>query len=518
MGKINNDYLWLHERPQRHTRLRRLALLLVVPLIIGAAWLSANDTDARADKADTRSTGHAIAERTAGAAYGPSPRASAGGEAATGAKAGTVEVALQIPNEIASDTAVLHIEPSVARAPLDHAAPPANLSPASSSEQAGAAQERAVDKPAWTRIEIRKGDTLSIAFARHELAYADSLAIAHMPEHGERFTRKLRAGDVLKVKAGAQGQVLALNYPLGPTRVLEVRPSDDGFSGAIARANVEHRTAYATGVINTSFYADALEAGLSDRHIMSLAHIFGWDIDFALDTRAGDRFVVVYDELYKDGNKVGNGPILAASFQNRGEDFRAVRYTNHDNESSYYAPDGSAMRKAFIRTPVDYTRISSPFSATRDHPILNTIRGHHGTDYAAPTGTPIRTTGGGRIVFRGRNGGYGNMVKIKHSDRVTTRYGHMSRFASGQGVGSFVEQGETIGYVGSTGLSTGPHLHYEFRVAGEPKDPETVDLPGSPPLPDEYMDDFKQHVTPLLAQLDSLSNVNVALNERRDPQ
>lgn len=508
MGKINNDYLWLHERPRQPIRLRRLALLLLVlPLIIGAAWLSSSHRDTPATET--------VVLTTTGA-YSDTPATPAQAEVAVSlasavrgnapAEADPVAVTRTAPAPADTIDTALRIEPRIVPARIDSA-------PQGMTTHKTKAEPTATES-AWTRIEIRKGDTLSIAFARNDLAYSDSLAIAHMPRYGKRFTRKLRAGDVLKVKADDQGHVVALNYPLGPTRVMKVRPTEDGFSGVIELADVERRVAYATGVINSSFYIDALQAGLSDRQIMSLVHIFSWTVDFAFDIRPGDRFVVVYNELYKDGKKIADGHILAASFQTSDEEFRAVRFTGYENETDYYAPDGTAMRKAFIRTPVDYTRISSPFSAARDHPILNTIRGHHGTDYAAPMGTPIHATGAGRIVFRGRNGGYGNMVKIKHGNGITTRYGHMSRFASNQGVGSFVEQGEIIGYVGSTGLSTGPHLHYEFRLSGKPQNPETVDLPGAPPLPDQYMDEFKAHVEPMLAQLDALSRVTVAQNEQ----
>ncbi|MDZ7737127.1 MAG: peptidoglycan DD-metalloendopeptidase family protein [Gammaproteobacteria bacterium] len=203
-------------------------------------------------------------------------------------------------------------------------------------------------------------------------------------------------------------------------------------------------------------------------------------------------------------SKVKDGPIIAAEFQNRGRTLRAVRYTTPDGRTDYYADDGRSMRKAFLRTPMDVYRISSHFDPNRRHPVMNTIRAHKGTDYAAPTGTPIKASGDGRIIHIGRKGGYGNAIILKHGGRYTTLYGHMSRFAEGLHNGSRVEQGQTIGYVGSTGLATGPHLHYEFRVNGVHKDPVKVELPKADSIPEKLQADFKQSTQPLLAELDEL--------------
>ena len=204
---------------------------------------------------------------------------------------------------------------------------------------------------------------------------------------------------------------------------------------------------------------------------MELAGIFGWDIYFALNIRRGDHFTVVYDQLYLDGKKIGNGDILAAEFVNQGQVYRAVRYEKPNGTADYYTPDGNSMRKEFLRTPVAFTRISSRFSLGRYHPILNRIRAHKGVDYAAPTGTPIKATGDGRVAFRGRKGGYGNVVILDHGRGYSTLYGHMSRFARGERVGTRVHQGQVIGYVGSTGMATGPHLHFEVRADGVTTDP-----------------------------------------------
>ncbi|MBS61442.1 MAG: peptidase M23 [Salinisphaera sp.] len=536
MGKIDTDYLWLHdEPPQPSSRLRRLALILVVPLIGGAAWLTASPQTTLLDERDPQNVSESntsaddLASAQIDASVGPGrANVAEASESAAASELSEEELAASNGDARSLDVPVAPVDPDQANRESDmnaldrSAAKLSTVVDASTGIDTNAGMaESPVPRPVpsgprWHDVTIRKGDTLSIAFSRNDLSYADSLKIAHMKEHGKRFTRGLRAGDTMKVKADADGHVLAIDFPIDPLHTLQVRPHNKGYQGEMVLTDVEHRSAYASGTINTSFYVDALEAGLSDRQIMKLIEIFGWDIDFAFDTRPGDRFVVVYDELYKDGDKIANGDILAASFVNRGRDVRAVRYdeAGDDQGTVYYSPDGRAMKKAFIRTPVDYTRISSGFNLSRSHPILNRIRRHEGTDYAAPSGTPIKATGNGRIVFRGRRGGYGNMIVVRHDSHLSTRYGHMSRFANGQGVGSKVKQGDIIGYVGMSGLATGPHLHYEFRVDGDPKDPERVDLPKALPLPGEYMADFRKHSAPLLSQLDSLTHTEVASAER----
>jgi murein DD-endopeptidase MepM/ murein hydrolase activator NlpD len=247
-----------------------------------------------------------------------------------------------------------------------------------------------------------------------------------------------------------------------------------------------------------------------DKLIIELADIFGYDIDFVQDIRVGDRYTVIYDDLYKDGKKLRAGDILAAEFVNQGQSLRAVRYTDPQGNSGYYAAGGQSLRKAFLRTPVDVFRISSNFSRARFHPVLNRFRAHLGTDYAAPVGTPIKATGDGRVTFIGWKGGYGRAVVLKHGSSYETLYGHMSRFRQGLGYGSRVQQGQVIGYVGSSGLATGPHLHYEFRINGVHRDPRKVVLPRASALPRQYVEHFRASSAPLLTQLDALNRSQVA--------
>ena len=250
---------------------------------------------------------------------------------------------------------------------------------------------------------------------------------------------------------------------------------------------------------------------MTDALIMELVGIFGWDIDFALDIRNGDNFALLYEEQFLEGEKVKDGPIVAAEFTNQGRTYRAVRYTNAKGRTDYFTPDGHSMRKAFLRTPVDFRRISSRFGK-RQHPTLNKMKMHKGVDYAASRGTPIKAAGDGKIIFRGRKGGYGRVVIIQHGGRYSTLYAHMEHFKKGQYVGKRVKQGDIIGYVGSSGRATGPHLHYEFRVNGTHRNPLTVKLPDAAPIEREYRKDFELKSRGLLSQLDTHTRTRVALN------
>ena len=246
---------------------------------------------------------------------------------------------------------------------------------------------------------------------------------------------------------------------------------------------------------------------------MEMAEIFGWDIDFSLDIRAGDEFLVLYEELYENGDKVGDGNILAAEFINQKKSYRAVRYENPNGRVAYFAPDGLSMRKAFLRSPVKFGRVSSRFNLKRLHPVLHKIRAHRGVDYAAPRGTPIRASGDGKVIFVGRKGGYGRTVMLRHGSTYTTLYAHMNGYAKGVRSGRRVNQGQVIGYIGSSGLATGPHLHYEFRVRGVHRNPLTVKLPQAAPVPREHKHDFIEKTRSFVTQLDVIAKVRLASND-----
>ena len=314
----------------------------------------------------------------------------------------------------------------------------------------------------------------------------------------------LKPGDRLEI-AHRNGQILSLRREIDDFKVLAIARDESGFAANTIAREVDVRVTSGHGVIASSLFEAGSAAGISDRTIMDMAGIFEWDVDFIQDVRVGDSFTVVYEELWRDGEKLRNGDILAAEFINQGTVYRAARYRDASGRSDYYTPDGHSVRKAFLRAPVEFSRISSRFNPRRRHPILNTIRAHKGVDYAAPTGTPVRAAGDGRIHFRGRQGGYGNHVVIEHGGGISTLYGHLSRFAKGASHGQRVRQGQVIGYVGSTGLASGPHLHYEYRVNGVHRNPQTVKLGDARPIADELRADFDARSAPLLAELDLIN-------------
>ncbi len=358
-------------------------------------------------------------------------------------------------------------------------------------------------KQQWRTVTVKDGDNLSLIFSRLAISKNDLYQILSLGEKTQSLKR-LKPGQVLRLKF-ENSKIEELVHESDLTHTLKVKKTDNEFEAKIVEEKPEIKVATSTGSIKDSLFLSGQEAGLSDNVIMQMFDIFGWDIDFVLDIREEDEFRVVYEELFKNGKKIKDGKILAAEFINQGKVFKAVRYVDSDDQSGYYSELGNNMKKAFLRTPVNFTRISSHFNLKRKHPVLNKIRAHKGVDYAAPLGTPIKSTGNGKVLFVGKKNGYGNTVIIQHGGQYTTLYAHLSRFSRGLKKGKRIEQGQTIAYVGKTGLATGPHLHYEFRVNGTHRNPLTVDLPKSLPLPKKYMQDFIQKTKPLLTKLASLS-------------
>ncbi len=354
----------------------------------------------------------------------------------------------------------------------------------------------------WDRFEIKSGDTLSSLFRQAGFNDRLMLSVIHGKGDAEQL-QHLYAGETIAFARGDDGELDAIRLERSLLETLEINRAEDGFHGERVIREPEARITYAEAEIDSSLFGAGQSAGLTDKLTMELAGIFGWDIDFVMDIRKGDRFGVVYEELYLDGEKIDNGRILAANFQNSGRDLAAVLYTDDNGVSGYFTPDGRSMRKAFLRTPVDFARISSHFNLKRKHPVLHKIRAHKGTDYAASPGTPIKAAGDGKIILAGRKGGYGNTVVLQHGNNITTLYAHMKGFARGIRSGKWIKQGQVIGYVGSSGLATGPHLHYEFRLNGAPRNPVTVKLPDAAPIPKAEMARFKAATEQSLAQLDT---------------
>jgi murein DD-endopeptidase MepM/ murein hydrolase activator NlpD len=353
---------------------------------------------------------------------------------------------------------------------------------------------------ATTDVTVTRNDTLDRIFRRLKLNLSDLASLRSLPGMGSALD-SLRPGESLHF-THHDGELFGLERRLNETQTLKVSRDGAALKADVLRNPIEMRARIIRGVIESSLFEAVEAAGAHDQTAVSLADIFGWDIDFVLDVRAGDTFVVTYEEIWRDGTYLHDGQIEAAEFVNHGHAFRAVRYTDPDGHSGYYTPDGRSLHKAFLRAPVEFTRVSSRFNSARYHPILNLIRAHKGVDYAAPIGTPVHAAGDGRILFAGRRGGYGNCVEIEHSRSIVTVYGHLSRFARGTHAGAHVSQGTVIAYVGMTGLATGPHLHYEYRVNGAFKNPQTVSLPATAPIDARWREDFLARSAPLLAALD----------------
>lgn len=370
----------------------------------------------------------------------------------------------------------------------------------------------AAPEPPGVTVEfvVRRNDTLERIFRQLNLSLADLARIRDLPDVRASLDR-LRPGDAITM-VHDDGSLQSLQRRISETEILSVIRSEAGFAAEVLSTPLEIREARAHGAIESSLFVSAREAGVSPEVILRLANdIFGWDIDFALDIRRGDQFSLVYEQKFRDGQYLGDGNILAADFINNGVTHRAIYFESADGKvSDYFAPDGRSMRRQFLRAPLDFSRISSNFNPRRRHPILNTIRAHKGVDYAASTGTVIKAAGDGRVDFVGTKGGYGRVVILEHGGGISTLYGHMSRFAKSLRNGQRVKQGMTIGYVGSSGAATGPHLHYEYRINGVHKNPRTVQLPEASPIAPAYMADFQAQADTMLANLDRARNAAVA--------
>jgi len=362
---------------------------------------------------------------------------------------------------------------------------------------------------------VRRNDTLEGIFRQLQLNLDDLAAVRSLPGVREHLDT-LKPGESIRL-LHIEGALQNLVRRLDETTTLWVTRGDSGFSSQVATAPLEIRRVQAHGAIDSSLFASGRAAGLSADIILRLANdIFGWDIDFALDIQPGDRFAVVYEQKYRDGQYLSDGRVLAAEFVNDGRTYRAIRYESADGQvADYFAPDGKSMRKRFLRAPVDFKYISSNFNPRRLHPILNVRRAHQGVDYAAPTGTPIRAAGDGRVSLAGAKGGYGNAVILEHGGGISTLYGHLSRYAKNVRNGARLKQGDVVGYVGQTGTASGPHLHYEYRVNGIHKNPRTVALPDAQPLSMAYFPDFQVASGPLLTELDRMNSGQVSVRATR---
>jgi murein DD-endopeptidase MepM/ murein hydrolase activator NlpD len=357
-------------------------------------------------------------------------------------------------------------------------------------------------------LTVGRGDTMEKLFRKNKLNLGQLMAIAELDEAKQRF-RKIKPGDIFEITHD-EGQLLSMYSELDLTSALKIEKQESNFVAEVIERPIEIRKRLAYGAIDTSLFESAAEAGLSDKVIMNVAGIFAWDVDFVLDIRSGDDYYIQFEEIWQDGEFVTEGEIIAAEFNNNGRSLKAVRFKDENGHTDYFTPTGDSVRKAFLRNPVDFTRISSNFNPNRRHPILNTIRAHRGVDYAAPRGTPIKASGDGKVIFRGTKSGYGKAVILQHGGNITTLYAHMSGFAAKARIGSRVRQGQTIGYVGATGLATANHLHYEYRLNGVHRNPRTVALPDAEPIADKYRDQFLASAKPIVRELEKFKSTQVA--------
>jgi len=347
---------------------------------------------------------------------------------------------------------------------------------------------------------VQSGENLSVIFEKYKISLNTTYQIFRQDKSGE--VKNIQPGDRLEfIFFGLELQVIKIiKSPLLEFTIL-ILPKIE-----IVRTekNPEQIISFKSGVIQSSFYLSGLDEEIPESVIMDLAYIFGWDIDFIFDIRANDRFRILYETPFVDGIKVENGSILFAEFFNKNKKYTAIRYKGRNKKWDYFDGQGNSLEKAFLRAPLDFAYVSSHFNPNRRHPILNKIRAHNGVDYAAKRGTPIRATGEGVIESVGWKGGYGRTVVIKHGGEISTLYAHMDKYNSSLARGSKVSQGQTIGYVGDSGLATAPHLHYEFKIGNKRSDPLKVSLPSALPLKQSLVNDFKEQKSSYLESADNL--------------
>lgn len=353
---------------------------------------------------------------------------------------------------------------------------------------------------------LRRGETLGALFARHGVTDLD---IAGLGRSLELDPRRVRAGLVFSVyRTAADSSPVRIQVRRTPEQLVTFQRDTSGWTAAAEPVVWRPELVRVEGGIDNSLYA-ALDAQVPDsmlaepervRLAWDIADVFAWEVDFTRDVHPGDRFAVVFERLISPDGEVRFGRIMAGELSVGGKPLTAFRY-EHDGRASFYAKDGGSLRRAFLRAPVQFRRISSNFSRARFHPVLGRFRRHEGTDYSAAPGTPVMAAGDGSVIRAGNAGGYGNLIELRHRNGITTRYGHLLRFAKGIRAGSRVEQGQVIGYVGSTGLATGPHLHYEFRVNGVARDSRKVELGSGQSVPAAERAAFEQQRDELLAVL-----------------
>ncbi|KTD40168.1 M23 family metallopeptidase [Legionella parisiensis] len=364
----------------------------------------------------------------------------------------------------------------------------------------------------WQTIRPRSGDSMATIFKRLGLS-AQNLHLVMQKNPYAKALTAIKPSQELKFLIN-KNKLEKLVIPMNNIQTLTVYRDGAVYKTKIDSKKVKTQERYISGVVKGSLYTTAQNLGIPRKLIQQMTTILRKEIDFSRSVRSGDRFSIAYDTLYVEDKMVGIGDVVAVSYTNQGKTAQAIRHISRNGTRDYYTPKGESFKKAFSRYPIKFSHISSTFSNSRYHPILHYKRAHKGIDLAAPIGTPIQSVGDGTIANIGRHNGYGNMIEIKHDKTYSTLYGHMLRFAKGLSKGSRIKRGQVIGYVGQTGLATGPHCHYELHVHNQPRNPTTTYLPTSSPVPAREMAQFKAKVRNIFARLKSLEKTALASGDK----
>lgn len=374
-------------------------------------------------------------------------------------------------------------------------------------------QTNVAEQHFWYKDHVRRDDTLNNLLSRLNVHNRDAINFIRSDAVASEITSALKPSHNMEAQTDGDGNLISLEYQLDTDQFINVTQTPSGYSASKVTHKLESRPILKSAKIKSSLFGATDDANIPDDVAIQVAEMFESQIDFNTDLRRGDHFNVIYEGSYDEGELVKTGDVLAAEFVNNGKTYQAVGYRDASGEMQYYTPDGKSLHKSFLRSPLEFTRVSSGFSTGRFHPILQRIKAHQGVDLAAPTGTRVKASGEAVVDFVGQKGGYGNVIVLKHENGVSTVYGHLSRFADGLHRGEKVAQGDVIGFVGMTGLATGPHLHYEFMVNGEHRDPMTVALPKADPITGQNKVAFDVISRELTAQIDLLGNSNIAALE-----
>lgn len=357
----------------------------------------------------------------------------------------------------------------------------------------------------WQIEQVRQDDTLPTLLSRMNIRDEEAVKFLMLSPEAQALNTRLMPGHTIEIKSNWDGKLLHLEYELDQENILVAGLTSEGYLVATQKLLLQNHQVLKSAVIRDSLFGATDDAGIPDQIAIQIADIFSAELDFHEDLRPGDKFSVIYEAFYNAGELMKTGNVLAVEFVNRGKTYQALHFGETSGKYSYYTPDGKSLHKSFLRSPLEFTRISSSFSAGRFHPILQRMKAHKGVDMAAPIGTRIKASGDGVVEFMGKKGGYGNVIVLKHPNGVKTVYGHLSRFSDALRKGDTVAQGDIIGYVGMTGLATGPHLHYEFLLDGVHRDPMTVALPTSIPIEAQYKPAFDKLSKDYMAQIEMIN-------------